>query len=126
MKPKQTETPEQAQTRSAVEDAERRRKRLAEEYAELQWDLGGLAYEMAARDHFRPDVLVRRAGRLQEVDAELGQVERLLKLERAGAAGTCTGCGAHYGRGAGYCWRCGTELIPARPAGAASGAPWPV
>jgi len=33
--------------------------------AELQWDLGGLAYEMAIRDHFRPDVLARRAAELR-------------------------------------------------------------
>ena len=70
-------------------ELERRRDRLAEELAELQWDLGGLAYEMAARDHFRLDVLTRQAARLQTVDAELGEVERLLRLEQAGAAGSC-------------------------------------
>ena len=37
-----------------------RRDELAERLAELQWDLGGLAYEMAIRDHFRLDVLMRR------------------------------------------------------------------
>src|SRR5581483_3744758 len=62
-----------------------RHRRLAADLAELQWDLGGLTYEMAIRDHFRLDVLVRRAARLQEVDAELAEVERLLKLEDAGA-----------------------------------------
>jgi len=40
----------------------RRRDTLAEDVTELHWDLGGLAYEMAIRDHFRLDVLVRRAG----------------------------------------------------------------
>jgi hypothetical protein len=30
-----------------------RRNALAEEVAELTWDLGGLTYEMAIRDHFR-------------------------------------------------------------------------
>ena len=58
------------------------RARLAERLAELQWDLGGLAYEMAIRDHFRLDVLVRGRRELQRVDAELGEVERLLRLER--------------------------------------------
>ncbi len=48
---------------------------------ELHWDLGGLAYEMAIRDHFRLDVLVRRAAILQERDAELAEVERLLRME---------------------------------------------
>ena len=72
--------------RAAVGAAERR-EALAREFAELQWDLGGLAYEMAGRDHFRLDVLIRQAAKLQQVDAELSEVERLLKLEEAGAAG---------------------------------------
>ena len=55
---------------------------LHEQVAELTWELGGLAYEMAIRDHFRLDVLVRRAAVLQEADAELGEVERLLAAER--------------------------------------------
>ncbi len=57
---------------------ERRREELAAQVAELHWDLGGLAYEMAIRDHFRNDVLVRRAALLQERDAELAEVERKL------------------------------------------------
>ena len=88
-----------------------RRDRLAERFAELQWDLGGLAYERAARDHFRLDVLVRMAARLQEVDAELAEVERLLRLDEAGAAGSCSSCGALYARGAVFCWQCGADLI---------------
>src|SRR5438309_1240854 len=45
----------------AGSELSRRRDRLAEQVTELHWDLGGLAYEMAIRDHFRLDVLVRRA-----------------------------------------------------------------
>jgi hypothetical protein len=56
----------------------RRRDALAAQVAELHWDLGGLAYEMAIRDHFRLDVLVRRAAVLQERDAELAELERSL------------------------------------------------
>jgi hypothetical protein len=56
----------------------RRRDALAEQVTELHWDLGGLAYEMAIRDHFRLDVLIRRAAVLQERDAELAEVERSL------------------------------------------------
>ena len=58
-----------------VEDTplERRRAELAERVAELQFDLGGLAYEMAIRDHFRLDVLLRRAAELQQADGELGR-----------------------------------------------------
>jgi hypothetical protein len=41
------------------------------------------------RDHFRVDVLVRCAARLQEVDAELGNLERLLRIDEGGAAGAC-------------------------------------
>ena len=97
-----------------------RRDRLAERVLELQWDLGGLAYEMAIRDHFRLDVLVRVAAELQRLDAELGEVERLLKTEEAGAAGQCGSCGALHGRGAVYCWQCGRQLLersslPAQP-----------
>ena len=65
----------------------RRRDALAEEVTELHWDLGGLAYEMAIRDHFRLDVLVRRAAILQERDAELAEVERLLRMEEDGVRG---------------------------------------
>jgi hypothetical protein len=98
-----------------MSDLERRRDRLAEQLAELQWDLGGLAYEMAIRDHFRIDVLVRVAARLQAVDAELGEVERLLKMEQSGAGGSCPGCGALHGRGAVFCWQCGRELMRRSP-----------
>ena len=91
-----------------------KRDRLADELAELQWDLGGLTYEMAIRDHFRLDVLVRAAAELQRVDAQLGEIERLLRMERNGAAGECPECQALYGRGAVYCWQCGTAIMQAR------------
>lgn len=93
-----------------------RRKALAERYATAQWDLGGLTYEMAIRDHFRLDALVRKAAELQELDAELAEVERLLALEEAGAAGNCPDCGALHSRGATFCWRCGGRLLEESPA----------
>jgi len=68
-------------------ELERRREELAAQVAELHWDLGGLAYEMAIRDHFRNDVLLRRAALLQERDAELAEVERKLGHARAQADG---------------------------------------
>ncbi len=43
----------------------KRRDELVGRFAELQWDLGGLIYEMARRDHFRLDVVVRQAAKLQ-------------------------------------------------------------
>jgi hypothetical protein len=82
---------------------------------ELHWDLGGLAYEMAIRDHFRLDVLVRRAALLQERDAELAEVERLLRLEESASAGTCPACGAPHSRGALFCWQCGGTLMERAP-----------
>jgi hypothetical protein len=91
----------------------RQREELSRKFAELQWDLGGMAYEMAARDHYRLDVLNKQAAKLQEVDGELGQIERLLKLGEAGAAGSCPSCGALQARGAVFCWQCGNELRPA-------------
>jgi hypothetical protein len=89
-----------------------RRDALAEEVAELTWDLGGLTYEMAIRDHFRLDVLIRRAAALQERDAELGEVERLLAAAEGGVTGGCRSCGAPHSRGAAYCWKCGQPLMP--------------
>jgi hypothetical protein len=95
-------------TRSELRE---RREALAEHVAQLQFDLGGLAYEMAIRDHFRLDVLVRRAAALQELDAELGEVERLLSLGESATTGACPGCGALHGRGAVHCWQCGNALV---------------
>jgi hypothetical protein len=88
-----------------------RRDELSRRFAELQWDLGGLAYEMAIRDHFRLHVLVRKAAELQEADAELGEVERLLADAERGGAGQCRACGAPHSRGAAFCWRCGQTLM---------------
>ncbi len=93
---------------------QRRRDALAAEVTELHWDLGGLAYEMAIRDHFRLDVLVRRAAILQERDAELAEVERLLRMDSEGVAGTCPNCSAPHSRGAVYCWQCGGSLMQRR------------
>jgi len=88
-----------------------RRAELARRVAELTWDLGGLTYEMAIRDHFRLDVLVRRAAELQEIDAALAEVDRLLAAHEDGIAGDCRSCGAVHSRGAAYCWRCGQPLL---------------
>lgn len=96
----------------------RRRDALAEQVAELHWDLGGLTYEMAIRDHFRLDVLVRRAAILQERDAELAELERLLALEDSASVGACTNCGAPHSRGAAFCWQCGAALMERIPSSA--------
>jgi hypothetical protein len=98
------------QTDDVVDLAERRDK-LSARFAELQWDLGGLVYEMAIRDHIRVEVLVRRAAGLQDVDAELGEVERILRMEESGTAGSCGSCGAPHSSGAVYCWQCGQPLL---------------
>jgi hypothetical protein len=95
----------------SARDLQQRRDSLAEQLAELQWDLGGLAYEMAIRDHFRLDVLTRQAAKLQQVDAELAEVERMLRLDQASAAGACGSCGALYARGSVFCWQCGADLM---------------
>lgn len=107
------------------EDLRKRRDGLSERLAELQWDLGGLAYEMAIRDHFRLDVLVRQAAKLQEVDAELAEVERMLRLDDASAAGACGNCGTLYARGAVFCWQCGKDLMERTEVRAATLAPSP-
>lgn len=103
-----------------------RRDTLARELADLQWDLGGLAYEMAIRDHFRLDLLVHQAARLQEVDARLAEIEHLLRLERAGAAGACPNCGTLYAAGAVFCSQCAFQLAqPPAPEAQAPAAPAP-
>jgi hypothetical protein len=93
-----------------------RRRALAERVATLTWDLGGLTYEMAVRDHYRLDVLSRRAAELQRADAQLGEVQRLLASAETGIDGTCRSCGEVHSRGASYCWHCGAPLLSeARP-----------
>jgi hypothetical protein len=96
-------------------DLRRRRDQLSARMAELQWDLGGLVYEMAIRDSIRVDILVNRAAALQDVDAELGEVERILRTEETGAAGECATCGAPHSSGAVYCWQCGSSLLELVP-----------
>lgn len=111
--PATTEMPRVAASEEmSREELQARRDVLARELAERQWDLGGLTYEMAIRDHFRLDVLVRKAGDLQEVDAELGELERILTLRDHGATGLCSACGAPHSGGAVFCWQCGAQLMP--------------
>jgi hypothetical protein len=94
-----------------VDDLRTRRHELAKRVAQLTFDLGGLTFEMAIRDHYRLDVLNRRAAELQEVDAQLGEVERLLAASDGGVAGACRSCGAVHSRGAVFCWQCGQPLM---------------
>jgi hypothetical protein len=101
-------------------DLKRRRDQLQARVAELQFDLGGLVYEMAIRDRIRVDVLVQRAAVLQDADAELGEVERILRLEETSTAGMCTSCGAPHSTGASYCWQCGQPLLTQVPQDAIS------
>jgi hypothetical protein len=103
---------ESLDTRLALE---RRRTALAQQVSELHWDLGGLAYEMAIRDHFRLDVLMRRAAVLQERDAELAEVERLLSSPEELAGASCPACSAPHSRGAPFCWQCGERLMDELP-----------
>jgi hypothetical protein len=107
----------------------KRRDDLAQQFGEMQYDLGGVVYEMATRDHYRLDVVTRKAAELQRVDAELAEAERLLRLEDAAAAGSCRFCGSLHARGASFCWQCGERLIepgvpsvaPTQPGGAGVG-----
>ena len=92
-------------------DLERRRDQLNARVAELQWDLGGLVYEMAIRDRIRVDILVKRAAALQDADAELNEVERILRMEQTATAGTCPNCHAPHSSGAAFCWQCGQPLL---------------
>jgi hypothetical protein len=92
-------------------DLERRRDQLIARVAELQWDLGGLVYEMAVRSQIKVEVLIKRAVALQDADAELSEVERIVRMEETGAAGSCPRCKAPHSSGATYCWQCGQPLL---------------
>lgn len=94
-----------------VVDLRRRREQLVARVAELQWDLGGLTYEMAIRNSMRVEVLVKRAAELQDADAELNEVERILRMEESATAGSCPSCGAPHSSGATFCWQCGKPLL---------------
>jgi len=96
-------------------DLERRRDTLTARFVELQWDLGGLVYEMAIRNRIRVEVIVQRAAVLQDTDSELGEVERILRMEQTGTAGTCASCGAPHSSGAAYCWQCGQPILEQVP-----------
>jgi hypothetical protein len=87
------------------------RDRLLEKFTVMQADLGGAFYEMAIRDHVRLDVLTRKAGELQRVDAELLAVERQLEVERTDAAGHCPTCNAPFGHADRFCPQCGSSLV---------------
>jgi hypothetical protein len=102
-------TPVQGQ--EPIVDLKRRREQLAARVAELQWDLGGLVYEMAVRNSINVELIVQRAVPLQDADAELSEVERILRMDETGATGACTGCGAPHSSGATFCWQCGKPLL---------------
>jgi hypothetical protein len=109
--PKASNTLATAYGQEFVVDLERRRDQLVARVAELQWDLGGLAYEMAIRNSMSIELLVRRAVELQDADAELSEVERIVRSEETGASGSCTSCGAPHSSGATFCWQCGKPLL---------------
>ena len=86
------------------------RDRLAERFAIMQSELGGLFYEMAIRDAIRMEVLIPKAAELQRVDAELAQVEHLIESGDTGVGGHCPACGALYAHGAAFCAQCAQPL----------------
>ena len=94
-----------------VIDLRRRHDELSARVAELQWDLGGLVYEMAIRDRVRVDLIVQHATKLQDADSQLAEVERILSLEEDSTAGACANCGAPHSSGAAFCWQCGAQIL---------------
>jgi hypothetical protein len=109
--PPPSKTLSSAQGEEFIVDLKRRREQLVARVAELQWDLGGLTYEMAIRNSIRVEVLVKRAAELQDADAELNEVERILRMEESATAGSCPSCGAPHSSGATFCWQCGKPLL---------------
>ncbi len=86
------------------------RDRLVERFTIMQSELGGLFYEMAIRDHVRMEVLIPKAAELQRVDAELGQLERIIESGSSNVGGKCPSCGSVYARGAAFCAQCAHAL----------------
>jgi hypothetical protein len=116
--PAASATPLQSHDQNLIVDLERRRDQLVAKVAELQWDLGGLVYEMAVRNRIEVEVLVKRAAALQDADAELSEVERIVRMEQTGTAGSCGSCGAPHSTGATFCWQCGQPLLQQVPSDA--------
>lgn len=106
-----SDTPSAIAVEDPIVDLHRTRDQLHTRVAELQWDLGGLVYEMAIRDRIRVDVIVRHAAALQDVEAKLAEVDRILKHETAGTAGACGNCGAPHSANASFCWQCGRQIL---------------
>jgi len=94
-----------------IVDLSRRRDELEARVAELQWDLGGLVYEMAIRQSINLELITKRAAALQDVEAQLAEVDRILKHEGAGTAGACGNCGAPHSANASFCWQCGNQIL---------------
>ena len=69
---------------------------------------------MAIRNQIKVEVLVKRAVALQDADAELSEVERIVRTEETGTAGTCSSCSAPHSSGATY-------LLAVRPTAARAG-----
>jgi hypothetical protein len=103
-------TPTATEAQTPDPDLVAERDRLTERFAVMQSELGGLFYEMAIRDQVRMEILIEKAAELQRVDAELGQIERLLENGETGLGGRCNRCGAAYARGAAFCAQCANPL----------------
>ena len=86
------------------------RDRLAERFAVMQSELGGLFYEMAIREHIRMEVLMPKAAELQRLDSELGQLQRMIDSGVSSIGGSCPACGGVYAPGAAFCAQCGSDL----------------
>ena len=105
--------PAAAATAGSDLDRTSQRQRLAAEFEATQYDLGGLVYEMAVRDHFRLDVLSQRAAKLQAVDAELARAEG--RPVPPALASSCPSCSTPLVAGAAFCPGCGRALTSSAP-----------
>ena len=93
-------------------DLERRRDQLVARVAELQWDLGGLVYEMAIRNR------IQRRGAGQARGRAPGRRRRTERGRTASCAWSrparpapARSCGAPHSSGATFCWQCGQPLL---------------
>jgi len=96
----------------------RERRSLARQREIEMRDVGGLAVEMVRRDHWKPELLISRAGEVLTVEQRMHELDSLLAAEVAARnfpnVAHCK-CGAPLPPGVHFCSHCGRPAATAPP-----------
>jgi hypothetical protein len=96
----------------------RERRSLARQREIEMRDVGGLAVEMVRRDHWKPELLISRAGEVLTVEQRMHELDSLLAAEVAARnfpnVAHCK-CGAPLPPGVYFCSHCGRPAATAPP-----------